>query len=99
MPNCPECNGTTIVRNGKIHNGKQRYLCRSCGRQFIENPTVKRIPSETWALVDKLLLERVPMAGIARVTGISDVWVQRYVNRVFKEVPKQAAIAEKKTAR
>ncbi len=99
MPNCPECNGTTIVRNGKIHNGKQRYLCRSCGRQFIENPTAKRIPPETWALVDKLLLERIPLVGIARVTGISDVWIQRYVNRVFKEVPKQVATAEKKTAR
>ncbi len=31
-----------------------------------------------------------------RVTVISDVWIQRYVNRVFKEVPKQAATAEKK---
>ena len=29
------------------------------------------------------------------MTVISDVWIQRYANRVFKEVPKQAATAEK----
>ena len=26
-----------IVKNGKIHNGKQNYKCRDCGRQFVEN--------------------------------------------------------------
>ncbi|MCJ2543768.1 IS1/IS1595 family N-terminal zinc-binding domain-containing protein [Thermostichus vulcanus] len=25
MVQCPECNSTSVVKYGKIHNGKQRY--------------------------------------------------------------------------
>jgi insertion element IS1 protein InsB len=32
--NCPDCNGTEIVKNGSIGNGKQKYKCKRCGRQF-----------------------------------------------------------------
>ncbi|WP_346293315.1 IS1/IS1595 family N-terminal zinc-binding domain-containing protein, partial [Sphaerothrix gracilis] len=39
MPTCPECQATYIVKNGHIHTGKQRYLCRQCGYQFVEEPT------------------------------------------------------------
>lgn len=33
------------------------------------------IKQETKALIDKLLLEKLPLAGIARVTGVSDRWL------------------------
>jgi hypothetical protein len=32
----------------------------------------KYIAEETWNLVDKLLLERILIAGISRVTGVSE---------------------------
>ena len=32
MPPCPSCHATQIFRNGHIHHGKQRYLCRVCLR-------------------------------------------------------------------
>jgi len=35
-------------------------------RQFVENPENKRIAPEIWDLVDKLLLEKISIAGIAR---------------------------------
>ena len=35
VPECPECNKATVVRNGHKHN-KQAYLCRSCGKSFVE---------------------------------------------------------------
>ena len=31
-------------------------------------------------LIDKLLLEKIPLVGIARVTGVSERWLQTYVN-------------------
>ncbi|CAN2040632.1 hypothetical protein GMMP15_1930001 [Candidatus Magnetomoraceae bacterium gMMP-15] len=34
---CPECGSDHIVKNGNIHNGKQSFLSKECGRQFIEN--------------------------------------------------------------
>ncbi|MCL2853430.1 MAG: IS1 family transposase, partial [Defluviitaleaceae bacterium] len=33
--NCPRCQGTRIVRNGKKTYKPQNYLCKDCKRQFI----------------------------------------------------------------
>ena len=38
-------------------------------------------------MLDKLPLEKIPIAGISRVTGISEPWLQRYINRKYKRVP------------
>jgi insertion element IS1 protein InsB len=54
----------------------------------VANPQQKRISAETKAVVDKLLLERVSLAGIVRVTGVSARWLQDYVNRKY-EAPSQ----------
>jgi insertion element IS1 protein InsB len=69
-----------VVRNGHIHNGKAKFACKACQRQFVENPVWKAIADETKALIDKLLLERVSLAAIARGSGVSKHWLQTYVN-------------------
>jgi transposase-like protein len=69
------------VKNGHIHNGKQRYLCRVCQRQFVENPVFQRVSNEKKALIEKLLLERLSLAGICRVVGVAESWLQSYVNQ------------------
>ncbi len=28
--NCPRCQSEEIIKNGHIHNGKQRYKCKHC---------------------------------------------------------------------
>lgn len=89
MPICPMCQSTQLKKNGFISTGKQRYRCCTCGRQFVENPENKIIPEHTWILVDKLLLERVPIAGISRVTGISEPWLQKYINEKYDHLDKQ----------
>jgi len=43
-------------------------------------------------LIDKLLLERIPLAGIARVVGVSERWLQNYVNRKYQEIPRRIDI-------
>jgi len=73
-------------KNGFIHNGKQKYACKDCGRQFIDNPQNKSIPQHLLDMLDKLLLEKIPIAGISGVTGISEPWLQRYINRVVLNV-------------
>ena len=72
LPSCPSCNSKQIVKNGKIHNGKQNHKCRDCGRQFVQNPENKVIKQETKNLIDKLLLEKISLAGISRVTEVSE---------------------------
>lgn len=93
---CPTCFSDRVVKNGTIHTGKQKYQCQDCIRQFVENPTNKVISDTQWSLVDKLLLEKIPIAGISRVTGISEVWLQKYINKKYQEVPKEVAISSKK---
>lgn len=93
---CPSCNSKQIVKNGKIHNGKQNYKCRDCGRQFVKDPQNKVINQETKNLIDKLLLEKIPLAGIARVTEVSEAWLQSYVNDKYQSVSKQIQVTTKK---
>ena len=85
-----------VVKNGFIHNGKQNHLCKNCGRQFVKDPQNKVISDETKALIDKLLLEKIPLAGIARVADVSEVWLQGYVNEKYASVPREVSVRAKK---
>ena len=96
MLRCPACSSKKVVKNGHIHNGKQRYKCKDCGRQFIYGATNKRISDDTKRRIDKLLLERLSLAGIARVEDVSETWLQAYVNQKYAEVEKQVQVEEKK---
>ncbi len=94
--NCQECDSQNIIKNGSIHNGKPKFMCKDCGRQFVENPTKKIISQETWDLVDKLLLEKIPIAGISRVTGISEPWLQKYINNKYENIEQKVNVVKKK---
>ena len=87
---CPRCGSTHTVKHGRIHNGKAKRLCKDCRRQFVPNATKKVITPQTWELIDRLLLEKIPLAGIARVTGISADYRQEYVHRTYETVPREA---------
>ncbi len=62
---------------------------QECGRQFVENPQNKIIPLETWELADKLLPEKIPIAGISRVTGISNHGCKNTLMKNTKIFPKK----------
>jgi insertion element IS1 protein InsB len=98
-PNCPECGSNHIVKNGIIHNKKPKYKCQSCGRQFVENPTNKVIRSETKDLIERLLLEKISLAGIARSTGVSQKWLQDYVNNKYASIERTVKVKPKKKVR
>lgn len=66
---CPRCQGTRLVKNGTIHSGKPKMMCKDCHRQFVVDSAQRRISDETKQMIDKLLLERVSLAGIMRVSG------------------------------
>ena len=50
------------MKNGKTRHGQQNIYC---GRQFVENPKWRKISEETKQLIDRLLLEKIPLAGIS----------------------------------
>jgi transposase-like protein len=90
----PTCQGTQVIKNGTIHSGKPKWKCKACGRQLVANPSQHRISDDTKQLIDKLLLERISLAGIARVTGVSPRWLQYYVNAKYQAVPRSVAVQQ-----
>ena len=96
MPTCPNCSSERIVKNGHIHNGKQRFKCNECDRQFIENPQKIMVSQAKRELIDRLLLERISLAGIARAVEVSQRWFQTYVNDKYALVPRIIQVTPKK---
>ena len=92
---CPTCGSHDISKNGMTRRGKQNYKCRDCGRQFVEDPQWKPKDKDTFGLVELLLLEKIPLAGIARVAQVSDSWLQDYANAAYAKVAKTATVLPK----
>jgi transposase-like protein len=86
---CPRSGSHNIRKNGHIHNGKQNHQCKNCGRQFVENNRKKYISNSLKKWIDKLLLERIPLAGICRVFEVSATWLQKYVNAKYAKVSRE----------
>ena len=84
------------MKNGTVR-GRKKNLCLNCRKQYVLEQHFKRISQETWELVDKLLLEKLPLAGIARVTGVSERWLQVYVNSKYGAIDKQVDVEPKKS--
>ena len=84
MPSCPRCGSSLVIKSGHIHNGKSKFACTICKRKFVGSLKWRSVSAETKALIDRLLLERVSLAGIARMTGVSSQWLQTYVNAKCK---------------
>ena len=83
---CPKCQSENI---------KKKYECKECKRQFVENPKWRKVSDETKELINKLLLEKIPLSGIARVAGVSEQWLQDYVNKIYEDVPKEVEVPTK----
>lgn len=62
----------------------------------MENPTQKLIDQATRELIDRLLLERISLAGIARVVQVSEQWLQAYVLQKYAQVPRSRLGSAKK---
>ena len=85
LPPCPRCGAAHVVRNGKTAAGSVNLLCRGCGRRFVPDPKRASVTPDREAVVRRLLLERVSLRGIARSAGVSRAWLQRFVNRLYRE--------------
>ncbi len=87
MITCPSCESENIKLNGHIHNGKQNHCCKKCGRQFVLNPTQKLVSEKDKALIDRLLLEKISLAGIARSVEVSEQYLQEHISHLYASCP------------
>lgn len=92
---CPYCHSEFIVKNGSNGVGTPKFRCNACSRQFVEHPKNPRVTDAEKDLIDRLLLEKIPLAGIARVVGVSESWLQGYVNQKLRSQPRRVKVAVK----
>ena len=84
---CPKCQSNVIKKNGTIHNGKQKYECLSCHRQFVENPENKVVSDDTKERIRRALLERVSLEGLCRIFDVSLPWLLQFMEKIYEELP------------
>jgi len=82
---CPQCGLLHIKRNSYTHYGKQNYRCKDCDRQFVEDS--QHIGEEIKDLIKVLLLERLSLRGICRVTGVSLTWLLDFITDLYAALP------------
>lgn len=52
MQECPKCRSQNHRKNGRVQ-GKQRYLCKDCGRQFLEIEVVTESSTKSWEYTEQ----------------------------------------------
>ena len=71
---CPHCGSEKYKKNGHIHNVKQNYRCKECGRQFVMDYKSKDIGDFKKDSINKALLERNSLRGISQIFSVSLTW-------------------------
>ena len=86
-PVCVRCGGHGVVRNGHKH-GKQAYLCRDCGKSFVETTNTVMYYShygkDVWEQVTKDTYERKAIDRTAKELGLDHHVVFNMRHKILK---------------
>jgi AcrR family transcriptional regulator len=75
---CPSCQSDRIAKNGH-HQGKQRHVCRDCGRQFMRDYVDRGYPPEIRQQCLDLRQQGLSFRAIERQTGVNHNTVINWV--------------------
>jgi AcrR family transcriptional regulator/transposase-like protein len=78
---CPDCQSDRVAKNGR-QQGKQRYVCRGCGRQFVDRYVARGYPLEIRQECLDLHRAGVSFREIERSTGVSHNTVINWVKNM-----------------
>ena len=77
---CPNCGSEKVSRNGRRQN-RQNYICKDCGRQFLEAKISRGYSLEVRQICIRMREQGLSFRQIERLTGVSHNtiigWVQR----------------------
>ncbi len=103
--NCPNCESTHVRKNGH-RRGKQNYICRDCGRQFVESYSPKGYSDEIKKRCLSMYVNGNGFRAIERLTGVNHNTVINWVKKAaiplpdapdYSEIPEIAQIDELQT--
>ncbi len=78
---CQHCQSQNIIRFGLAPTGKQRYLCRDCGRRSRDNPTSNAYSDEERELILRAYDERSSLRGLSRTFGVARNTVTSWIKK------------------
>jgi transposase-like protein/DNA-binding transcriptional regulator YbjK len=81
---CPDCQSDRVAKNGR-QQGKQRYICRGCGRQFVDRYVERGYPLEIRHKCLDLYQQGISFREIERSTGVSHNTVINWVKNMQSE--------------
>jgi transposase len=91
---CKRCHGTDYVKRGTVRN-LQRYKCKTCGCNFTNTPARGKPPAmKALALMLYAMGNNMSFCSIARLLGVSDVAVLKWVRNEARRLPEPAVTAE-----
>jgi transposase-like protein len=93
---CIHCASTTVSKNGH-RRGKQCYICRSCGRQFLESYDSPGYQNSIKEHCLKLYVNGMGFRAIERVTGVNHNTVINWVKQAgtcLPDAPEASEIPE-----
>jgi AcrR family transcriptional regulator len=82
---CPDCQSDRVAKNGH-QQGKQRYVCRGCGRQFVDCYMERGYPLEIRRKCLELHQQGMSFREIERSTGVSHNTVINWVKSLDLKV-------------
>jgi transposase-like protein len=83
---CPRCGSVDMVRNGHDYKGSQKYHCKACGSYGTLHGQ-RGYDNQRHEQVERALLERVSLRGIARIFQMSRKTVARWLHRLLEHLP------------
>lgn len=68
---CRHCGSPDLTKYGIAPNGKQKYRCRTCGRQSRENPGSAAYSAERKEEILRAYQEHSSLRGLERTFGVA----------------------------
>ena len=90
---CKRCQGTDYVKRGTVRN-LQRYQCKACGCNFTNTPPRGKPPGMKALALMLYAMGNMSFCSIARLLGVSDVAVLKWVRNEARRLPEPAVTAE-----
>lgn len=84
---CKQCGSDARVKNGYVQ-GKQRYKCKDCGKNYREGDLREKYSTETRLRVIKWYLEGAGIMSIERMEGVPNPLIIKWI-RKFAQIVRQ----------
>lgn len=93
---CRFCDNENIIKSGKVRN-KQRYHCKSCGKYYINELSIRGYNNQIKLQAIELVTEGVSFRGIARLLKVSlSIVLKWFRNKasIIKQIVNNRSIEE-----